>query len=155
MLVTGCVVHMVSSVQQFVEAPTYREVNPGGEVVLPCVVENKRGECRWEKDGTPVGMYENKYEWHGDRDQGDCSLRVKEANIDYDNGVWQCQVTASDFTQRDTLISEGAELVVRGKDHYPDILRVVNFVPSFLPKVITIISASYIYAQPFTSSLLS
>ena len=144
LLVTGCV-HLVTCVQQFVEAPTYREVNPGGEVVLPCVVENKRGECRWEKDGTPVGMYENKYEWHGNRSQGDCSLRVKEANIDYDNGVWQCQVTASDFTQRDTLISEGAELVVRGKNHY---FCVDNFFP-FLPKAITIISALYIYAlQP-------
>ena len=60
-------------------------------------------------------MYENKYEWHGSVAEGDCSLRVREANIEYDNGVWQCQVTASDFTQRDTLISEGAELVVRGE----------------------------------------
>ena len=59
----------------------------------------------------------------GDREEGDCSLRVKEANIDYDNGVWQCQVTASDFTQRDTLISEGAELIVRGKRY----LYVVQF----------------------------
>ena len=106
---------LVTAEQQFEEAPTYREVNPGGHVVLPCLVKNKKGECRWEKDGTPVGMYENKYEWHGDREAGDCSLRVMEANIDYDNGVWQCQVTASDFTQRDTLISEGAELIVRGK----------------------------------------
>ena len=106
---------LASCVQKFIEAPTYREVNPGGEVVLPCVVENKLGECRWEKDGSPVGMYDNKYEWYGNTSAGDCSLKVKEANIDYDNGVWQCQVTASDFTQRDTLISEGAELVVRGE----------------------------------------
>ena len=115
-IVISCL-ELVTSVQKFIEAPTYREVNPGGEVVLPCLVENKRGECRWEKDGTPVGMYENKYEWHGDMTKGDCSLKVREANIDYDNGVWQCQVTASDFTQRDTLISEGAELVVRGKNN--------------------------------------
>ena len=106
---------LATAEQQFIEAPTYREVNPGGQVILPCIVKNKKGECRWEKDGTPVGMYENKYEWQGDRAQGDCSLVVKEANIEYDNGVWQCQVTASDFTQRDTLISEGAELIVRGK----------------------------------------
>ena len=107
--------HLARAEQQFIEAPTYREVNPGGQVILPCIVKNKKGECRWEKDGTPVGMYENKYEWQGDREEGDCSLVVKEANIEYDNGVWQCQVTASDFTQRDTLISEGAELIVRGK----------------------------------------
>ena len=105
-----------SSVQKFKEAPTYREVNPGGEAVLECIVENKKGECRWEKDGSPVGMYDGKYEWYGNKEEGDCSLRVKEASIEYDNGVWQCQVTASDFTQRDTLISEGAELVVRGEN---------------------------------------
>ena len=104
-----------AGLQEFLEAPTYREVNPGGSVVLPCRVANKAGECRWEKDGTPVGMYRDKYEWDADPATGDCSLRVKEANIEYDNGVWQCQVTASDFTQQDTLISEGAELVVRGE----------------------------------------
>ena len=43
--------------QEFLEPPTYREVNPGGSVVLTCRVDNKQGECRWEKDGTPVGMY--------------------------------------------------------------------------------------------------
>ena len=89
----------------------------------------QRGECRWEKDGTPVGMYENKYEWHGSVAEGDCSLRVREANIEYDNGVWQCQVTASDFTQRDTLISEGAELVVRGEQSRCGKLLILYFVP--------------------------
>jgi hypothetical protein len=104
-----------AALQKFNQPPTYREVNPGGRVVLPCLVANKQGECRWEKDGTPVGMYKDKYEWDGKPVEGDCSLRVLQANIEYDNGVWQCQVTASDFTQQDTLISEGAELVVRGE----------------------------------------
>ena len=105
----------VTAVQEFISVPTYSEVNPGQSVTLVCEVAHKGGECRWEKDGTPVGMYRDKYEWDGDQSSGDCSLRVKEANIEYDNGVWQCQVTASDFTQQDTLISEGAELVVRGE----------------------------------------
>ena len=114
-MLSSLVTTALAGLQEFREAPTYREVNPGGTVVLPCKVVNKQGECRWEKDGTPVGMYRDKYEWDGDQTTGDCSLRVKEANIEYDNGVWQCQVTASDFTQQDTLISEGAELVVRGE----------------------------------------
>ena len=102
--------------QMFDEPPTYREVNPGDEVIFPCIVTNKAGECRWEKDGTPVGMYKEKYEWANFQalQEGDCSLKIKNADLEYDNGVWQCQVTASDFTQKDTLISDGAELVIRG-----------------------------------------
>ena len=48
-------------------------------------------------------------------DDGDCSLRILNANLEYDDGVWQCQVTPSAFNTRDALISEGAELVVRGE----------------------------------------
>jgi hypothetical protein len=105
----------VASVQKFLEPPTYREVNPGGDAVLPCVVADLKGECRWEKDGEPVGIYPEKYEWVGEPQKGECSLRVRNASMEYDNGVWQCQVTASDFKQRDTLVSDGAELVVRGE----------------------------------------
>ena len=101
--------------QKFTAVPTYQEVDPGGEAVLPCAVDDMKGECRWEKDGVPVGIYEGKYEWVGRPEEGECSLRVRSATMEFDNGVWQCQVTASDFKQRDTLVSDGAELVVRGK----------------------------------------
>ena len=103
--------------QLFIEPPTYREVNPGDTVILPCVIQNKVGECRWEKNGNPVGMYLEKYDWAkiDEVADGDCSLRVSNASYEYDNGIWQCQVTASNFTQKDTLISDGAKLVVRGK----------------------------------------
>ena len=103
----------VEGVQKFVTAPTNTEVNPGGSVSLACVVSSMKGECRWEKDGVPVGLYPGKYEMAG-QEEGDCSLRILAASMEYDNGVWQCQVTASDFTQKDTLISDGAQLVVRG-----------------------------------------
>ena len=106
---------VISALQKFSSVPTYQEVDPGGEVVLSCVVADLKGECRWEKDGVPVGLYEGKYEWVGQPEEGECSLRVRAASMEYDNGVWQCQVTASDFKQRDTLVSDGAELVVRGK----------------------------------------
>ena len=43
-------------------------------------MRNKAGECRWDKDGTPVGMYEDKYEWAGDIEKGDFTIRVREAS---------------------------------------------------------------------------
>ena len=99
--------------QKFSTVPTYKEVNPGGSVSRAGVVCARKGECRWGEDGVPVGLYPGKYEMAG-QEEGDCSLRILAASMEYDNGVWQCQVTASDFTQKDTLISDGAQLVVRG-----------------------------------------
>ena len=109
-----------SLVQSWAEQPRYQEANPGGQVVMSCVVLNKRGECRWERDGKPVGIHAGKYEWAaaGRNDPGDCSLRVFNASLEFDDGVWQCQVTPSEFNSRDSLISEGAQLVVRGKDMF-------------------------------------
>ena len=82
---------------------------------MPCVIIDKKGECRWERDGNPVGIFPTKYEWNGAPDSGDCSLKILDANLEFDDGVWQCQVTPSSFSSKDSLISEGAELVVRGK----------------------------------------
>lgn len=46
---------------------------------------------------------------------GDCSLWIRAATIDFDDGAWECQVTASDFTTQDALTSAPVQLVVRGK----------------------------------------
>ena len=105
----------VSAIQSFAEQPRYQEVNPFGNLILPCVVNDMLGQCRWEKDGSPVGMFDTKYEWAGNPETGDCSLRILNAELEYDDGVWQCQVTPSSFKDKDALISEGAQLVVRGK----------------------------------------
>ena len=75
----------------------------------------KKGECRWERDGDPVGIYPTKYEWSGNPEDGDCSLKILDSSLEFDDGVWQCQVTPTNFLQKDSLISEGAQLVVRGK----------------------------------------
>ena len=37
---------VVGAVQQWEEEPGYKEVNPGGAVVMVCMVKNKLGECR-------------------------------------------------------------------------------------------------------------
>lgn len=73
----------------------------------------------------PVGIYPKKYEWAASSTMhlqgiqqigGDCSLLVRAATIDFDDGAWECQVTASDFTTQDALTSEPVQLVVRGKN---------------------------------------
>ena len=111
----------ILAIQSWSEQPIYQEVNPGGQLIMPCIVLNKRGECRWERDGQPVGIHPGKYEWAGankgpSADPGDCSLKVLDASLDFDDGVWQCQVTPSSFRSRDALISQGAQLVVRGRN---------------------------------------
>ena len=110
---TGCI-----ALQEWTSQPRYQEVNPHGSVVMPCVISSKKGECRWERDGNPVGMYPTKYEWAGSPEKGDCSIKILDANLEYDDGVWQCQVTPTSFLFKDSLISEGAELVVRGKQTF-------------------------------------
>jgi hypothetical protein len=101
--------------QTWSEQPGYQEVNPGGDLILPCVINHMRGQCRWEKDGTPVGIFPAKYEWAGNPDNGDCSLKILDAQLQFDDGVWQCQATPSSFMVRDALISEGAQVVIRGE----------------------------------------
>ena len=39
-------VGVVGAVQHWEEEPGYREVNPGGAVVMNCRVKNKLGECK-------------------------------------------------------------------------------------------------------------
>ena len=112
-LIVSQLQNCVLTLQSFRTIPTYSEANKGDNVVLRCEVENKGGECRWEKDGTPVGIFPSKYEWAGDVKSGNCSILILDVEAEYDDGVWQCQVTASDFKRGDSLISDGAELVVR------------------------------------------
>ncbi|XP_076391602.1 kin of IRRE-like protein 3 isoform X3 [Megachile rotundata] len=79
------------------------------------------GQCIWQKDQKPIGMQLDKYEWVGQTDMGDCSLWVRSARLSFDDGLWQCQVTASVFTEQDALASEPARLVVRVRPQRPQI----------------------------------
>ncbi len=111
----SCFLSSALALQTFIEQPGYHEVNPSGTVKLPCRVANMGGECRWEKNGQPSGIFRGKYEWAGDHTSGDCSLKIFDASLEYDNAVWQCTVTPSSFKVNDALTSEGAQLVVRGE----------------------------------------
>ena len=83
--------------QTWLKQPEYQEVNPGEIAMLTCIIANKEGECRWEREGRPIGMFRDKYEWAGDRGQGDCSLLVRDADTEWDDGNWQCSVSRSKF----------------------------------------------------------
>ena len=54
--------------QHFLRTPGSLMVSPGDTVVLPCLLENKGGQCRWEKDGLPVGLFAEKYRMVGGRE---------------------------------------------------------------------------------------
>lgn len=109
--------------QRFSEQPVYTEVNPSQDALLVCKVLSRRGVCSWQKDGKPVGLYPKKYEWASgstttlmgiQSTSGDCSIWIRGATLEFDDGTWECQVTASDFTSQDALTSQPVRLVVRG-----------------------------------------
>ncbi|XP_039280051.1 irregular chiasm C-roughest protein isoform X2 [Nilaparvata lugens] len=107
--------------QRFDKQPVYSEVNPGEDIKLDCKIFNKKGSCSWQKDNKPVGIYLKKYEWAGSESDGDCSLWVRAATLEFDDGEWECQVTASDFTTQDALTSTPIRLVVRVAPQRPRI----------------------------------
>ena len=61
----------------------------------------------------PKGIFPGKYDWAGDLSRGDCSLLISEAELEYDDGEWQCSVTPSRFKAQDALVSRASSLVVR------------------------------------------
>lgn len=104
--------------QEFLEKPQpYQEVSSGDDVRLRCIIQDKAGECIWQKDRKPVGIHSDKYEWSTGRGGGgDCTLLIKRANLFFDDGFWECQVTSSDFTRQDSLGSDQSRLLVKGKN---------------------------------------
>ena len=82
-----CIV-ISESRQTFDQEPDTLEVNPGEDVILRCRIfdKNPNSICNWQKNGYPIRFQNGKYEWQGDRQRGDCSLKVFKADINFDNG---------------------------------------------------------------------
>ncbi|KAG9434733.1 hemicentin-2 [Apis mellifera carnica] len=109
----------INAEQRFAETPAlYQEVSSGDDVQLRCRVQDKRGQCIWQKDRKPVGMHPDKYEWASGRGS-DCTLLIRRASLDFDDGYWECQVTSGDFTRQDALTSLPSRLLVRVKPRKP------------------------------------
>ena len=70
------------------EPPKIIEVNPGQDVILPCRIfdKSRNSVCNWQKDGYPISLQRGKYQWDGERQRGDCSLKIIKADINFDNG---------------------------------------------------------------------
>ncbi|KZC07979.1 PREDICTED: hemicentin-2-like [Dufourea novaeangliae] len=112
-------IDLISGEQRFTETPAlYQEVSSGDDVQVRCRVQDKRGQCIWQKDRKPVGMHPDKYEWASGRGS-DCTLLIRRASLDFDDGYWECQVTSGDFTRQDALTSLPSRLLVRVKPRKP------------------------------------
>ncbi|XP_003698984.1 hemicentin-1-like [Apis florea] len=113
------IIVLINAEQRFAETPAlYQEVSSGDDVQLRCRVQDKRGQCIWQKDRKPVGMHPDKYEWASGRGS-DCTLLIRRASLDFDDGYWECQVTSGDFTRQDALTSLPSRLLVRVKPRKP------------------------------------
>ena len=105
-VITSLLTSRASCLQSFMAMPADTEVEAGASVTLECAVAELGGECRWERDGLPVGAEWGKYE------PEECSMRILAAEHQYDGGQWVCQVSASDIEAGDSLVSRPATLTV-------------------------------------------
>jgi len=97
--------------QGFSVEPQDELVAPGHNTTLTCLVDNMVGECRWQKEGKPVGLFPGKYSVA--MVKGDCSLTISNVDLKIDDGEWECQVTSSSFSSGDALASRKARLTVQ------------------------------------------
>jgi len=91
-------------------------VPPGTNATLACLVSNmgNKGECRWQKNGKPVGLFPGKYSLPTSSSHlGDCSLTIASVDVRLDDGAWNCQVTSSNISLQDALVSRPAYLTVQ------------------------------------------
>ncbi|XP_069185991.1 irregular chiasm C-roughest protein isoform X2 [Procambarus clarkii] len=100
--------------QHFATQPTPQTAVVGSTVVFPCRVINKVGHLQWTKDGFGLGTERDlfgfsRYAMIGSDDEGDFSLRIQPVLLD-DDGLYQCQVSASDGVPG--IRSHGARLTV-------------------------------------------
>ena len=79
---------LLEAKQSFDREPDQQHVNPGEDATLTCRIFDKHRNsiCNWQKDGLPIRIQTGKYEWEGNREAGDCSLRILKADINFDNG---------------------------------------------------------------------
>jgi len=84
-------------VQQFLKEPISLRPKENSDFILECMVESQVGDCLWLHDGQNIGFnlvrHAPHYSWRGNNANGDCSLMVKGAIPERDNGEWVCEVT--------------------------------------------------------------
>lgn len=122
----GCRLVAAASQQTFEVQPEPQYlVQNGHDARIRCLVRNRQGECLWLRNGRAVGVIAKKYQFNRQPEDGDCSLMIRNVSVAQDDGLWQCQVTASDVEQ-DTLQSREVHLVVLVAPERPQIKNMVS-----------------------------
>jgi len=60
----------------------------GESIALECIFDTSAISCYWEKDNEIIEI-EGRYEYIGQNDAGNCTIRIKNANY-RDDGLWRC-----------------------------------------------------------------
>lgn len=110
----------------------------GQDVRLRCLIRNRLGECAWVRNNQVIGNIKSKYSYARHPDDGDCSLRIQNASVTQDDGLWQCQVLATELDQLN-LQSRLATLLVLVPPERPQIKDLVSFAWS-LPVCLSFLS---------------
>ena len=116
-----------ASEQQYIKGQPEAQylVANGQDVRLGCLVHNRQGECTWVRNGQVVGPIARKYHFQRQPEDGDCGLLIRNASVQFDDGLWQCQVLAPDVDQQ-TLQSLQAKVVVLVPPEAPEIQDLVS-----------------------------
>lgn len=128
LFITVMVCFVAGQQQQYFEVQPEHQylVHNGHDVRLRCLIRNRQGECLWLRNGRAIGIIPKKYQFIRQPEDGDCSLMIRNVSVQQDDGLWQCQVTASDVEQ-DTLQSREVHLVVLVPPERPQIKNMVSF----------------------------
>lgn len=101
-------------------------VESGREVRLRCLIRQRQGECLWLRNGRATSFIAKKYHYSKSPDDGDCSLMIRNATVQNDDGLWQCQVTSTELDHDNSLQSRESQLVVLVAPERPQIKNTVS-----------------------------
>lgn len=111
--------------QRFALEPTDRTAVVGSNILLPCRVENRRGNIQWTRDGFGLGQERilagfPRYSMTGSDEEEDFSLKIDNVNLE-DDAQFQCQVGAAEGTKG--IRSKTAHLTVYVPPEPPKIVQ--------------------------------
>lgn len=114
--------------QQYFEAQPDAQhfVASGSDIRLRCLVRYRQGECVWMKDGRVIAAKGKRHSHSRSPDDGDCSLTLNNVTAEKDDGVWQCQVLATESEVDNGLVSRQSQLVVLVAPERPQIRNLVS-----------------------------
>lgn len=75
---------------RFLREPDNQYIRDGEEGILHCIFNQPAPTpCYWSKDGYTIRVT-GRYEYAGDTNSGDCSIRITHSTYKLDDGLWNC-----------------------------------------------------------------